>query len=85
MASLKYWVWLTSLTGISNQLQLRLLDHFGDPEHIYYSDEDEYFLVEGMTRSAAQTLGDKSLTIPNRILGDCQRLGLRMMTIRDTE
>lgn len=85
MASLKYWVWLTSLEGISSQLQMRLLDHFGDPEHIYYGDEEEYFLVEGMTRPAAQTLGDKSLRIADRILGDCQRLGLRIMTIRDTD
>jgi len=38
-----------------------------------------------MTRSAADALEDKSFDAAERILGDCDRLGLRILTIRDVE
>ena len=63
----------------------RLLEHFGGPEEVYCSDSGEYFLVEGMTRAAAARLEEKSLEEADRILGDCDRLGLRILTLRDTE
>ena len=85
MASLKYWIWLAQLPCVSRQLKLALLEHFGEPDAIYYGEKPEYSLVEGMTQSAARALTDKSLEGADRILGDCDRLGLRIITIRDTE
>ena len=85
MASLKYWVWLAQLPRVSRRLKLALLEHFGEPDAIYYGEKAEYSLVEGMTQSAAGALLDKSLEGADRILGDCDRLGLRIVTIRDTE
>lgn len=85
MASLKYWLWLASLPGVGGVMKNRLLEHFGGPEEVYWADSGEYFLVEGMTRATAARLEEKSLEEADRILGDCDRLGLRILTLRDTE
>ncbi len=86
MASIKYWLWLATMPGVSNRIKLSLLDHFdNDPENIYYGERDEYLLVEGMTRPAADALENKSLGTADRVLGDCERIGLRVVTIRDSD
>ena len=77
MAGTKYWVWLSELKGLSTRMRLQLLEHFGTPENIYYADEEDYLHVEGMTRKLAAQLTDKSVAAADRILGDCERLGLR--------
>ncbi len=86
MAAKKYWIWLATLPGMSNRLKLSLLEHFdNDPENIFYAEKGEYLLVEEMTRQAAAALDNKSLAAADRVLGDCERLGLRIITIRDTD
>lgn len=85
MAQLKYWLWLSNLQKVSRQIKLSLLDHFGDPEKVFYGDKEEYFLVPGMTRAAAEALENKKLDDADRILGDCDRLGLRIITKQDVE
>lgn len=83
MASLKYWLWLSRLPQVGSQLKLSLLEHFGDPDKIYYGEKEEYFLVKGMNRIAAAALENKSMEEADRILGDCDRLGLRVLTMQD--
>ena len=84
MASIKYWLWLSTLPRVGNQMKLALLEHFGrDPEAIYYGEEAEYLLVEGMTRQTAGLLRNKSLETASQVLGDCERLGLRIITMQD--
>ena len=61
MSSLKYWLWLTSLPGLGNQARLSLLRRFPDVEDIYYAEEGELLLTEGLTRDQAAILSDKSL------------------------
>ena len=51
MAGLKYWVWLNECRGLTNRSRALLLDHFGSPEDVYYADEAEYALVEGLSKS----------------------------------
>ena len=50
---LKYWLWLTNLRGLHNQTRLALLRHFGTPENLFYADEGEILLTEGITREQA--------------------------------
>lgn len=85
MAALKYWLWLAALPRLGSQMKLSLLEHFGEPDKIYYSDREEYFHAEAMTRSAAEALENKNLETADRILGDCDRLGLRIITMQDAE
>ena len=47
MAALKYWVWLTTLPGLTNRSKLLLLEHFPSPEDIYYAQPEDLPPVEG--------------------------------------
>ena len=83
MAALKYWVWLAALQGVGSLTKLALLEHFRDPEAVYYGEGEEYLLVEGVTRAAARALEEKSLENAERILADCDRLHVDILTIQD--
>ena len=50
MSALKHWLWLSSLRGLGSQTRLALLRRFGSPEDIYYADEGELLLTEGIKR-----------------------------------
>ena len=80
---LKYWLWLTELPGLTNQTRLALLRHFSSPEDVYYADPEEVLLTEGITRSQAALLKNKDLSAADRILADCQRLNIRILTLQD--
>lgn len=82
---LKYWLWLAELPGLDNQARLALLRHFGTPENAFYADAGEILLTEGITRGQASALENRDLAAANRILADCQRLGLRILTFQDAE
>ncbi len=85
MAGTKYWIWLSECKGLPTRARLQLLEHFGSPENIYYADEEEYLHVEGMTRRFAAQLANKSTAEADRILGECERLGARILTMQDAD
>ena len=86
MAERKYWIWLSTLRGVSGEIKLALLRHFeNDPEAVFWGEPGEYSLVEGMNRTALEALEDKSTEAADRILGRCDELGLRLLAIRDTD
>ena len=70
---LKYWLWLTNLRGLRNQTRLALLRHFGTPEDIYYADEGELLLTEGMTREQARQIEASALRRLRRPSGPCAK------------
>ena len=80
---LKYWLWLTELAGLTNQTRLALLRHFPSPEDVYYADPEEVLLTEGITRRQAEFLKNKDLSAADRILAECQRLNIRILTLQD--
>lgn len=82
---LKYWLWLAELPGLGNQARLALLRHFGSPEGIFYADEEELLLAEEVPAKQARLALNRDLSAANRILADCQRLNIRILTIQDAE
>ena len=80
---LKYWVWLSELKGLRNQTKLALLRRFGDPESIFYADPDELSLTEGADLSQLKLLENHELAQADRILADCQRLDIGLLTFSD--
>ena len=80
MSALKYWIWLTQLTGVQPQLRLALLHRLGSPEQVFFADEQELLLTEGMTREQLDRMSDHSLDTAQRILADCQRLQVDLIT-----
>lgn len=83
MASLKYWLWLSTRRGLSNVGISQLLERFGTPEAIHFADESEYDHLPALSQQARASLRDKSMDPAERILDDCQRLGQRILTLSD--
>ena len=85
MSSLKYWIWLATRQGASPVRTLRVLEQFGSPERAYFADPGEYGLLADIPDKLRAALADKSLAEAERILGECERLGLQVLTLQDAE
>lgn len=83
VSTLKYWLWLTNRQGMTPAHSLRVLEHFGSPEAAYFADPEEYGLLGDTPDKLRASLTDKSLTQAQQILGECERLHLRILTLQD--
>ena len=84
MSNLKHWIWLTQRKGIAGQTAVRILKHFGSPEQVHAADQVAYETVGGLSDTAIHSLMDKSLDGADQILGDCDRLGIQLLTFQDS-
>lgn len=82
MSSLKYWLWLATRKGIGVQGMHTVLERFGTPEQAFFADPEEYELLPS---ALAAGLRDRSMTQVERVLADCDRLGIRIMTLQDAD
>ena len=82
MAALKYWIWLTTVPGLTNRSRLQLLAHFSSPEDVYYADTEEA-MTAGLSREQANRLADRSLERSETILADCAKKELFVLTMDD--
>lgn len=82
MADLQYWLWLTTRKGLGAVGVMAVLDRFITPERAFYGEKEEFAPLP-LPPFAKDALLDKSMDEPNRILGECDRLGLRIMTFQD--
>ena len=80
---LVHWIWLSTRPHISDRLKVELVRHFQDPEAIYFADADSFTQVEGLTPEAMAALADKNLTEAEKILRDCRRENLGILTYQD--
>ena len=80
---LLHWIWLAHRPGVSDRMKISLLAHFRDPEDIYFADGESYRHVPGVTAEAAAGLEDKDLSSSGKILEDCRREKIHMLTYRD--
>jgi len=83
MSALKYWLWLTTRKGLRGRSAFRVLEWFGTPERVFFAGAAEYEQISELTGQERKCLLDKKLSLPDRILGDCQELGIRIMTWQD--
>ena len=82
MSVLKYWLWLATRKGVGVQGMHAVLDHFGTPERAFFADPEEYDLLpSGLGRA----LRDRSMAEADKVLADCDRLGIRVMTLQDAD
>ena len=82
---LTHWIWLSMLPKGSDQLKMKLLEHFHDPEDIYYADEAALRAVDGLTAQALETLRDKNLSQAEKILEQCRRKDIRVVCLDDAD
>lgn len=83
MSTLKYWLWLTTRRGLRTRSALNVLEWFGSPERAYFADPAEYSHIPGLTEGECGILREKELGLADSILGNCQELGIRIMTWQD--
>lgn len=84
MANLKYFLWLTTRKGLRPGEVGALLSYFGTPEALYFAPEEEYDLL-GLPQGKKAALLDKKLDGAERILADCEALGIQIMTLQDAD
>lgn len=80
---LVHWIWFAHRPGLTDRMKLALLQHFQDPEELYFADSGAYDMVEGLTPEAKGSLQDKTLTAAEKILEICQQKRIHLLTIRD--
>ncbi len=84
MANLKYFLWLTQRKGFQPGEIGELLSYFGTPEAVYFAQGEEYGQL-GLSGGKRRALEDKSLAGAEKILEDCDRLGIHIMTVQDAD
>lgn len=78
-----HWIWLAHRPGVSDRMKAILLEHFSDPEDIYFSEGSAFRGISGLTDHALEGLKDKNLTQAEEILDACDRKGLQILTFSD--
>ena len=79
---LVHWIWLAT-RPFSDRVKVSLLQHFSDPEEIYYADKSALTPVEDLTEEHREALADKDLAQSQWILRQCSREGISILTYRD--
>lgn len=83
MAKVGYWIWLTTLKGVSVQSQIRLIRHFGSPEEVFRADPECLSQVEGLRQSEIRALRFRDTRRAENVLEDCRKYGIEIMTFED--
>ena len=82
MAALEYWLWL-SAAAVSPRGKSALLEHYGDPENAFFAPKGDFSLVEGLSPREAQLLEERDLDAGKRVLEQCARQNLQILTYQD--
>lgn len=79
-----YWIWLSKIPGIGIRSRRQLLDYFNNPQLIYEAAFEELIKVKDIgSWKAKQILEARSLEKAEKIISDCERYGIKIMTIQD--
>ena len=85
MSEVACWIWLSRRKNLSAARAHRYLEHFGSVLALYEADEELYRLVPEARPAEWRQLLDKGLAEAERIMADCQRLGVRILCLRDAD
>lgn len=80
---LAHWIWFAHRPGLKDREKVALLEHFRDPEDIYFADAGAFEHMEGLSSEGAEALRDKDLTPAEETLEICGREKLHILTYRD--
>lgn len=80
---LVHWIWFAHRPGISDRMKLELLEQFREPEDIYFADGAAFDHIPGLTAEAKCALQDKELSGAEKILDQCRREKVHLLTCRD--
>ncbi len=84
MARLKYWVWLSCISGVRPMIKYRLAQAMGGPEKLFFAQRDELVAAEPLLQKGeADRLMDKSLETASKALSFCEEHGISVLTVQD--
>ena len=78
-----HWLWLDNLPGLSCRMKTILMNHFSDPEEVYYADVDSFSNIDGLSPAAKQSLKNKSLDLAEAISKTCREKNLQILSLCD--
>ena len=82
---LRYWIWLSTRTGVSKARRLELLRRFGSANEIYHTDASVLEELPELSAAEREALSDKALEDAQKILGQCYELGIQILTWQDAQ
>jgi len=80
---LLHWIWFAHRPGVSDWMKKTLLQHFQDPEEIFFAGDHAFDHIDGITREAVAGLTDRDLQPAERIMDVCLRKNIHLLTFRD--
>lgn len=80
---LVHWIWFAHRPGLTDRMKRNLLEHFQDPEEMYFADGEAYHHVPLLTEEAVESLQNKDLSDAQRILEVCRKEQIHILTFRD--
>lgn len=80
---LKHWIWFAHRPGLHDRVKAALLQSFSDPEDIFCAEDGAFDGIEGLSRDMKRTLEDKDLSQAEKILEECDRKRLHILTYGD--
>ena len=80
---LVHWIWFAHRPGLKDREKALLLQHFRDPEDIYFADSASFDHIEDLSEEGLEALSDKNLIPAEEILESCSREKLHILTYRD--
>ena len=78
-----HWIWYATLPDMDEQEKVELLQHFQDPEDIFFAEEESLAQVEGLTADGVKVLLNRDLTQAREILQECTDQQIELLTYRD--
>jgi len=84
MSSLKYWIWLSSVSGIGPVTAAHLLGYFETPEQIFFADTAELKRL-GVKPADCARLSKKDIDAANNTLSLCAEAGFQIITLQDAK
>ena len=83
MSSLRYWVWLSSVSFANPRARAALVERYGDAESAFLAPPGEFKTIQGLSANEAEAFEKRDLREADRILEACHRENIRILTPDD--
>ena len=83
MSSIRYWVWLSSVSAANPRARFALAEHYGDAEKAFHAPPGEFKTIPGLSAKEAVMFEHRDLREADRILEACRRENITILTLAD--
>ena len=83
MSSIRYWVWLSSVSAANPRARYALAEHYGGAENAFLAPRGEYKTIQGVSEHEAELFERRDLSEADRILEACRRENITILTLAD--